>query len=384
MIPLLGLALIPAVSAHILGVPPSLEALYSAAFSSDGGSFRCLDNSTVIPMSRFNDNYRDCADASDEPGTSAGPRAPFYCRNAGYIPSEIPRWSVGDGICDCCDGSDEKARSHSLCTPQCHQLEPWRPIFRAVRNAYASGVKQSILMERDGDRIFQKIEAQKKEALAKIEELLLKNESWKALPVIKDLDESFDPGDGNGDVNASSSIVRLWAFTFRMSHARNHYVQRPMLESEQQEQIQALDEEVSRLRDDVSRMEKIVKAVEGGFPRALLPIWETQFTNNTFSIVIGKEIKQKSMRLGKFQNWSNGAIQYDQGEYCAAIRKGRSVEIRLACGQENQLGLVEKGQECTYQGTLLTPMACSSADLAKLNEITLERLAKIARELGIN
>ncbi|KAI9333423.1 glucosidase II beta subunit-like-domain-containing protein [Obelidium mucronatum] len=71
--------------------------------------FACLDGSKSIPATSINDDFCDCYDGSDEPGTSACNDTFFYCNNAGHIGSFIPSSRVNDGICDpeCCDGSDE-------------------------------------------------------------------------------------------------------------------------------------------------------------------------------------------------------------------------------------------------------------------------------------
>ncbi|XP_050383083.1 glucosidase 2 subunit beta [Argentina anserina] len=67
----------------------------------------CKDNSKSFPRDRLNDNFCDCADGTDEPGTSACPTGKFYCRNIGTTPQFIFSSRVNDRICDCCDGSDE-------------------------------------------------------------------------------------------------------------------------------------------------------------------------------------------------------------------------------------------------------------------------------------
>uniref|UniRef100_A0A915M2L6 Glucosidase II beta subunit N-terminal domain-containing protein n=1 Tax=Meloidogyne javanica TaxID=6303 RepID=A0A915M2L6_MELJA len=78
-----------------------------ASFYSGEETFACLDGNKVTPFNQVNDDYCDCADGSDEPGTAACRNGKFYCKNYGYKPSLIPSSRVNDYICDCCDGSDE-------------------------------------------------------------------------------------------------------------------------------------------------------------------------------------------------------------------------------------------------------------------------------------
>ncbi|THH03418.1 hypothetical protein EW146_g10448, partial [Bondarzewia mesenterica] len=96
------------------GVPPHLVHRYT---SEGSGTWTCLDGSQRIPWTSVNDDYCDCADRSDEPGTGACPDTLFYCKSEGHICASIPSSRVNDEICvlvprqavehDCCDGLDE-------------------------------------------------------------------------------------------------------------------------------------------------------------------------------------------------------------------------------------------------------------------------------------
>lgn len=111
------------------GVRPEAGVLYNPA-----SDFSCLDGSNTIPFIQVNDDYCDCDDGSDEPGTSACPEGKFYCENKGHNPLVIPSSRVNDGICDCCDGSDEWDSS-STCQDTCMELG------RAAREAAEARAK---------------------------------------------------------------------------------------------------------------------------------------------------------------------------------------------------------------------------------------------------
>lgn len=90
----------------LIGVNPKDVSLYS------GKTFKCPGSDKVIPIDQVNDNYCDCpavdgVTITDEPGTGACKNAVFYCKNHKFRATSIPASRVNDGVCDCCDGSDE-------------------------------------------------------------------------------------------------------------------------------------------------------------------------------------------------------------------------------------------------------------------------------------
>ncbi|KAF2144916.1 uncharacterized protein K452DRAFT_284297 [Aplosporella prunicola CBS 121167] len=149
-----GAAIVPlataAESSRPRGVGPEF-----AKFYKDPDHFTCISNPSLqLSLSQINDDYCDCPDGSDEPGTAAcsylSPLSPhsadditsddinttialpgFYCKNKGHIPSYVPFTSVNDGICDyqaCCDGSDEwEGVGGVKCPDKCKEIgKEWR------------------------------------------------------------------------------------------------------------------------------------------------------------------------------------------------------------------------------------------------------------------
>jgi protein kinase C substrate 80K-H len=106
-------------------------------YEGSAGLFTCQDKSKSIPVASINDDFCDCPDGSDEPGTSACSNGRFFCANKGFRGKYLPSSLVADGVCDCCDGSDETNSPKSKCRNTCEvDGSAWRAAqAAAIRKA---------------------------------------------------------------------------------------------------------------------------------------------------------------------------------------------------------------------------------------------------------
>ena len=249
-----------------------------AKFYKDSNTFSCISlPSLKLPLSAINDDYCDCPDGTDEPGTSAcshlsrlSPDSPFnhaaagepqnlstpalpgfYCKNKGHIPAYIPFLSVNDGKCDydyCCDGSDEWAGIVS-CPDKCKEIgKEWRKKDEARRKSLAVAVKKRNELVQEAakmkDEIQQKIvkleqevkdgEADVKRKEAEVEEL----EKKEKLKVIRSA----------GKGSKTSTLAAL--AKGRVEELRNNLVQVRAQRDAQRTRVQELESLLTTFQEE--------------------------------------------------------------------------------------------------------------------------------------
>lgn len=223
----------------------------------------------------MNDDFCDCPDGSDEPGTSAcshlSRNSPltvaerpgnsdleltlalpgFYCKNKGHRPSYVPFQRVNDGICDyeqCCDGSDEWARvGGTKCEDRCKEIgKKWRKQEEQRQKSMTTALrkKKDLLVDagrqqKEIEDYIHRLEAELKGAEVKVQglEADLKTVEESERKVVR------TGGKGKGKVNALAGLAKG-----RVNELRDALVEVRRQRDETRSRVKELEEILSKFK----------------------------------------------------------------------------------------------------------------------------------------
>ncbi|XP_053199280.1 glucosidase 2 subunit beta-like [Scomber japonicus] len=232
----------------IRGISSSYKRFYK-----ERKSFLCIDGSKIIPFEQVNDDYCDCEDGSDEPGTSACPRGRFYCTNLGFRPHYIPSSRVNDGICDCCDASDEY-NSHARCQNSCWNLgQREREYVEGQMRTLDEGLRLKQQLIEEGVLLWREKQAQLRELQQVAEDLQVKLEDHRrkkndADRLKEETLKALEAGDSGGQYSSVSSIFQLLDSN-KDGSITVEEVQDKVAFIQDEERVLSVDEAVSLLGD---------------------------------------------------------------------------------------------------------------------------------------
>uniref|UniRef100_A0A8C9XUW8 Glucosidase 2 subunit beta n=1 Tax=Sander lucioperca TaxID=283035 RepID=A0A8C9XUW8_SANLU len=365
------------------GVPLSKRQFYE-----EDKPFTCLDGSRNIPFDRVNDDYCDCQDGSDEPGTAACPNGSFHCTNAGFRPGFIPSSRINDGICDCCDTTDEY-NSGAACQNTCRELgrkerESLQKMAEIAKEGFL--LKQQLIQEakrgledkkaKYADVQLSKNEFEKRvEALRTVKETAEQPEKEAKERHLKAWEgklgcESISPSTVCTEHYITDSIVSLInIFLARLSCLDATY------NSTAQKARDAFDEAERALREVDDQIKNLEKEISFDFgPTAEFAYLYSQCYELTSSEYIYRlcpfnRVSQKpkyggsETNLGTWGQWAGpednpySIMKYEHGTGCWQ-GPNRSTTIKLTCGKETVLTSTSEPSRCEYLMEFTSPAVC--------------------------
>ncbi|KAL4949965.1 glucosidase II beta subunit-like protein-domain-containing protein [Aspergillus filifer] len=278
-----------------------------AKFYKDATTFSCISHPAVqIPFSSVNDDFCDCPDGSDEPGTAACAHLTghsplnvahlpghsndnlkaalpgFYCKNKGHMPGYIPFQRVNDGICDydlCCDGSDEWERvGGTKCQDKCKEIgKEWRKKEEQRQKSMTAALKKKKDLLVDAGRQQKEVE----DAIAALS-TDMESKQVKLADLEADLEEikkkeasKVVTGKKAGKVNVLAGLAKA-----RVEELRNAVVEVRKERDEIKKRVQELEEILSKFKVEYNpnfNDEGVKRAVRG---------WEDYAAHGTSETVL--------------------------------------------------------------------------------------------------
>lgn len=281
----------------------------------------------------MNDDFCDCPDGSDEPGTAAcahlSGNSPlnvahlpghsnddlkaalpgFYCKNKGHKPSYLPFQRVNDGICDyelCCDGSDEWAHvGGTKCEDRCKEIgKEWRKKEEKRQKAMTAALKKKRDLLVDAGRQQKEVEDQIAALKIEIEsnEIKLKNLEADLEEVKKKEATKVVKGKKTGKVNVLTQLAKG-----RVEELRNALVDVRKERDEIRTRVQELEDILSKFKVEYNpnfNDEGVKRAVRG---------WEDYAARGTVETVLNSARDRDWDTISQADNEQSG-IHWEKWE----------------------------------------------------------------------
>jgi len=319
-----------------VGIFPQDRDKYEKNIDLSQKTFRCLNNKQMINLSQVNDDFVDCKDGSDEPGTSVMNYGYFYCQNIGFFPKNISRWSVGDGICDCCDGSDEWNNRNSHCPNKCLDLRnKYDDSIKKLHNHYEKGVaikfKSNIEIENDI--------------------LVLK---WQKSILVTPISNNRTLYHEGISRIISVSIDQRTKFRKKMIKHITSTVE--MLEKKKTELQNAINSGIKSIQQDTITVKY-----------------------HDFVLEWPKEIRQGNKVIGRFDRVEGNQAHFTRGEHHWRVGMRQAI-VRLQCWDSNKFLSIIEYDECRYRAVFASPLGCTNTSLSELGSLEPEKLWELEEQ----
>uniref|UniRef100_A0A672GMI7 Glucosidase 2 subunit beta n=1 Tax=Salarias fasciatus TaxID=181472 RepID=A0A672GMI7_SALFA len=332
-----------------------LGCIVERQFYEEGKPFTCLDGSRTIPFDRVNDDYCDCQDGSDEPGTAACPNGSFHCTNAGFRPGFIPSSRINDGICDCCDATDEY-NSGAACQNTCRELgrkerESLQKMAEIAKEGFL--LKQQLIHEaktgiEEKQTKLAEVQSSKKDLETKVE----------ALRTVKETMEQPEK-------EAKERHLKAW-------EEQKAEIRKEKDKARMVEVFIELDDDADDLILVCRNLEKEISFDFGPsaeFAYLYSQCYELSTSEYIYRLCPFNRVSQKpkyggsETNLGTWGKWAgpeddvHSVMKYEHGTGCWQ-GPNRSTTVKLTCGKETVVTSTSEPSRCEYLMEFTTPAIC--------------------------
>ncbi|CAE7240831.1 PSL4 [Symbiodinium sp. KB8] len=343
-----------------------------------------------MPLSKVNDDFCDCPDGSDEPGTgeanlpharaAACANGKFYCVNKGFRGVYLPSSRVGDGVCDCCDGSDEPG----TCADTCDEAgAEWRKAEAERIQRAEAGAKAKVAFLEAGKAHLEGKEAAlaaAKSAADAARSALEAAEAELADAEEKEKAALADIQSKGNDVIVRSlqlhTASRVQLLDMLLQLARNAPDGKRLLKDlafdrahKETPEGKAARDAVDLARGVLNERESELRSAEAAAEKDFGPgaafykldgqCFDVKVQKYTYSVCPYGSAKQDQTSLG---SWSGFQVEYTKMLFTggATCWNGpqRTMTVTLECGATNALHSVDEPSKCQYSAVLQTPAVC--------------------------
>ena len=139
--------------------------------------------------------------------------------------------------------------------------------------------------------------------------------------------------------------------------------------------VSDLEASIAQLKVDMKEADKAL-VISYGPEDLLFPLWGKCYSlmdkGYRYEVCPFQDARQNSAKMGQYRSHvfmqethaATGdsetvvSMQFQDGDYCFATKKPRSMEVKLVCGMDTSLGGLVEPEVCSYFAVLQTPLLC--------------------------
>jgi hypothetical protein len=156
----------------------------------------------------------------------------------------------------------------------------------------------------------------------------------------------------------------------------------PVYDSETRKEIDNLNNEISKRRNELEKVRKFMNLDQGIDP-AFLSLFDHEYKFEDYTLVFLQDLKKNWESLGTFRSIEGNEMKFGGGSYCWQIQGSREAVLKMVCSNESRLLNVMETSTCRYSGIFGTESVCKEEEVKNLRGFSTNELRKIATDIDL-